>query len=52
VIEPHGMLDDLGRKTETAIRVRRYRHAGQAARSARRCQPDNAPGQLYRVARA
>jgi hypothetical protein len=52
VIEPHGMLDDLGRKTETAIRVRRYRHAGQAAPSARRCQPDNAPGQLYRVARA
>ena len=50
-IAAHGM-DDLGRKTETAIRVRRYRHAGQAARSARRCQPDNDPGQLYRVARA
>src|ERR1700736_5143748 len=29
VIEPHGMLDDLGREAEATIRV--YRHAPQAA---------------------
>ena len=31
VIEPHGMLDDLGRKAEATIWVRRYRHTGQGA---------------------
>jgi len=31
VIEPYGMLDNLARKAEATIWVRRYRHAGKAA---------------------
>ena len=31
VIEPHGMLDDLGREAKAPVRVRRCRHAPQPA---------------------
>ena len=31
VIQPHGMLDNLGREAKATIRVRRGRHAPQAA---------------------
>ena len=31
VIEPDGMLDDLGREAEATVRIRRNRHAAQAA---------------------
>jgi hypothetical protein len=49
VIQPHRMLDDLGRKAKAAVRVRRCGHIGQAAMQMAARQADKAPWTFLRA---